>query len=237
MQIPQSILSGRQAHAQVSNDVKRLPWSAILSACCLLTTVALVSCSSEAPDLHPLMGSDAGLVELDWGEGPDTAGEKMLRMNGLDRLADTIVVLKEEPLFISADSVVPPRIGDLSYRQLRFNGGAFFGYQVEQWQLWFSDDVSLRNVDIIFSPQFMVDELYNDLGDRLLMIYGVPERGGIVWKKYRSRNWSERHVGGEEPGTGALLTWGRIPGQVTLSYHDLLYTDSLEQIVEKNFKM
>jgi len=154
----------------------------------------------------------------------------MHRLSGLGDLNDTAVVLEDEPRFIGPDSVIPPRVGDLTYLQQRYDGGMFCGYPVEQWQLWFSDGTSLRNVDIIFPASEPVEDLYADLGDRLLQLYGVPERGGLVWKKFRSRNWSERFEAGETPETGALLTWGRIPGQVTLSYHDLVYTDSLDAI-------
>ena len=196
----------------------------------LLLILAGSSCSSDAPDLSPLTDEDVGLIELRWGETPDGAREKMLRMTGLEILPDTTMVLEDEPLYITADSVIPPRIGDLTYRQLRFAGGTFFGYDVEQWHLWFSDGTALRNLDIIFPASLPREELYDDLGNRFLFLYGIPERGGLVWKKYRSRNWTERYVDGETPEMGAMLTWGRIPGQVTISYHDLLYTDSLEQI-------
>ncbi len=202
-----------------------------LTACITVLAVFLLpSCTSEPPDLTPLIGADQGLVEIAWGESPAPSLEKMLRLPDLAEMPDTAIVLTDEPLFISPDSVLPPRLGDLSYRIVRFSGGTFLGNAVDEWQLWFADETHLRNVDILFAPSLPTDELYEDLGNKLLVVYGVPERGGVVWKKYRSRDWSQRHVAGEDPETGALLTWGRIPGRVTLSYHDLAYTDSLEQV-------
>jgi hypothetical protein len=160
----------------------------------------------------------------------ESAKARMTSMDGVVFRTDTAVVITEDPLYLSPDSVIPPRIGDLGYTQSRFTGGTFFGFPVQEWVLWFADGQGLKNVDIIFPPDQDVEEIYASIGSRLLTLYGIPERGGIVWEKYASRNWTERNVQGEQAETGALLTWGRIPGQVTLSYHDLLYADSLDTI-------
>jgi hypothetical protein len=194
----------------------------------MLTALSL-HCGSPR-DYTPLIGTETGLVQLTWGEGIPTAKEKMTLMEGVEFRTDTLVILEEDPLYISADSMIPPRVGNLSYVQCRFVGGTFFGFPVDEWLLWFSDGNQLRNVDIVFSPDLAGEEIYGSVGSRLLTLYGIPERGGIVWEKYRSRNWTERHAMGEQPETGALLTWGRIPGHVTLSYHDLMYADSLDAI-------
>ena len=191
---------------------------------------ALVPGCASKLDYSPMTQETSGLTQIAWHDRFPSVRMHLEEIPGVAFVDDSLITISEEPLFLSADSVIPPRLGNLKYTRSNFSGGTFFGRPVAWWYAWFSDEGFLRNIEVLFEKTTAPDEAFAAVGEQLMIVYGSPDVSTPVYQEYSLRGWTERSEGGEFPGTGVLLTWVRYEGVLSLGFHEFAYADSLNGV-------
>ncbi len=194
-----------------------------------IVLLGVLSCGREITEA-PLDQADRGIAALRWGDGGDTVAARMMEMDGVHLVTDTVMTWYFAS-WHSPDSVnLPSHLRH--FRWMNFRGGRWFGFPVAWWGVTIDQETSLREIEIVLEPIENSKPVVRSIRRQMLRLYGEPARTEGSYDRFDADGWTERAA---DPSRAAWAVGLRQSMKlIEFKFTDRRWADSLALFAQAN---